>query len=95
MRCDLTPCVALKHLLYWGLQKSSEAPRCNTLQGRPCQLDGGIPPADGRRDTPPITFGTIDSRRRGLAIGPHVVDCWQAAFATIARSGTLEEKRSC
>jgi len=43
------------------LQKSSETARCDTLQGRPCQLDGGIPPADGRTDPPPITFGTIDT----------------------------------
>jgi len=42
------------------LQKKSETARCDTLQGRPCWLDGGIPPADGRRDPPPITFGTID-----------------------------------
>jgi len=47
-----------------GCNSHSETARCDTLQGRPCQLDGGIPPADGRSDPPPITFAAIDRSLR-------------------------------
>jgi len=54
--------------------------RNDTLQGRPCQLDGGIPPADGRRDPPPIAFGTIDTTLTERLKGrdPAIIKAWLA-----------------